>query len=167
MDICVCVYIEWSCSIMSDSLWSLGLLPTRLLRPWNFPGKSTEVDCHFLLQGIFLTQGQTQVSCIAGSALPSESSGIYTYVYIVYISIGHWLTQIKVPSSSWCFCFICFEFALPGSWNLIPCNWPGWVDLEENLLNNETEYYRNTFFLMHRGCDARGQHRPKRSKYKS
>ena len=29
---------------------------TRLLRPWNFPGKSTGVACHFLLQGIFLTQ---------------------------------------------------------------------------------------------------------------
>ena len=27
------------------------------LCPWNFPGKSTGVGCHFLLQGIFLTQG--------------------------------------------------------------------------------------------------------------
>ena len=34
-----------------------GLQPTRLLRPWNFPGKSTGVGCHFLLQGIFPTQG--------------------------------------------------------------------------------------------------------------
>ena len=25
--------------------------------PWNFPGKNTGVGCHFLLQGIFLTQG--------------------------------------------------------------------------------------------------------------
>ena len=25
--------------------------------PWNFPGKNTGVDCHFLLQGIFPTQG--------------------------------------------------------------------------------------------------------------
>ena len=25
--------------------------------PWDFPGKNTGVDCHFLLQGIFLTQG--------------------------------------------------------------------------------------------------------------
>ena len=25
--------------------------------PWNPPGKNTGVDCHFLLQGIFLTQG--------------------------------------------------------------------------------------------------------------
>ena len=30
---------------------------TRLLRPWDFLGKSTGVGCHFLLQGIFLTQG--------------------------------------------------------------------------------------------------------------
>ena len=34
-----------------------GLQPTRLLCPWNFPGTSTGVGCHFLLQGIFLTQG--------------------------------------------------------------------------------------------------------------
>ena len=29
------------------------------LRPWDFPGKNTGVGCHFLLQGIFLTQGST------------------------------------------------------------------------------------------------------------
>ena len=31
--------------------------PARLLCPWGFPGKNTAVGCHFLLQGIFLTQG--------------------------------------------------------------------------------------------------------------
>ena len=31
--------------------------PARLLCPWNFPGKNTGVGCHFLLQGIFPTQG--------------------------------------------------------------------------------------------------------------
>ena len=30
---------------------------TRLLCPWDFPGESTGVHCHFLLQGIFPTQG--------------------------------------------------------------------------------------------------------------
>ena len=30
---------------------------TNFLHPWNFPGKSTGVGCHFLLQGIFPTQG--------------------------------------------------------------------------------------------------------------
>ena len=34
-----------------------GLQPTRLLCPWNFPGNSTGVDCHFFLQGIFPFQG--------------------------------------------------------------------------------------------------------------
>ena len=42
---------------MSDSLRSHELLPTRFLCPWDFPGNSTGVDCHFLLQGIFPTQG--------------------------------------------------------------------------------------------------------------
>ena len=34
-----------------------GPWPTWLLRPWDFPGKNTGVGCHFLLQGIFPTQG--------------------------------------------------------------------------------------------------------------
>ena len=34
-----------------------GLYPARLLCPWVFPGKNSGVGCHFLLQGIFLTQG--------------------------------------------------------------------------------------------------------------
>ena len=47
---------------MSDSLRPHGLKPTRLLRPWDFQGKSTGVGYHFLLQGIFPTQDQTWVS---------------------------------------------------------------------------------------------------------
>ena len=39
------------------TLWPHGLLPTRLLCSWNFPGKNTGVDWHFLFQGIFPTQG--------------------------------------------------------------------------------------------------------------
>ena len=42
---------------MSDSVRPHGLWPTRLLCPWDFPGKNTGVGCHFLLQGIFPTQG--------------------------------------------------------------------------------------------------------------
>ena len=43
---------------MSDSLRPYGLLPARLLCPWNSLGKNTGVGCHALLQGIFLTQGE-------------------------------------------------------------------------------------------------------------
>ena len=35
---------------MSDSVRPHGRQPTRLLRPWGSPGKSTGVGCHCLLQ---------------------------------------------------------------------------------------------------------------------
>ena len=41
-------------SVMSDSSWPHGLQPTRLLRPWNFPGRSAGLGCHCLLQNLFL-----------------------------------------------------------------------------------------------------------------
>ena len=44
-------------SDVSDSLRPYELKPARFLCPWDFPGKNTEVGCHFLLQGIFPTQG--------------------------------------------------------------------------------------------------------------
>ena len=40
---------KWSRSVVSDSSRPHGLLPTRLLHPWDFPGKSTGVGCHCLL----------------------------------------------------------------------------------------------------------------------
>ena len=40
---------KWSISVVSDSSRPHGLQPTRLLRPWDFPGKSTGVGCHCLL----------------------------------------------------------------------------------------------------------------------
>ena len=42
---------------MCNSLQPCGLLPTRLLCPWDSPGKDTRVGFHSLLQGIFPTQG--------------------------------------------------------------------------------------------------------------
>jgi len=57
---------KWSQSVMSNSLGSHGLQPTRLLLPWHFPGKSTGVGCHFLLQGSSSPMDQTWVSRIAG-----------------------------------------------------------------------------------------------------
>ena len=38
-------------SVMSDSLWPHGLQPTRLLCPWDFPGKNTVVALPFLPPG--------------------------------------------------------------------------------------------------------------------
>ena len=51
------VYDMRAHSVVSDSLQPHGLWPTGLLCTWNYPSKNTGVSCHFLLQGIFLTQG--------------------------------------------------------------------------------------------------------------
>ena len=48
------VLVAQSCPTLK---WPYGLQPTRLLCPWNSLGENTEEGCHFLLQGIFLTQG--------------------------------------------------------------------------------------------------------------
>ena len=40
---------KWSRSVVSDSQWPHGLQPTRLLRPWDFPRKSTGVAHQCLL----------------------------------------------------------------------------------------------------------------------
>ena len=41
---------KWSRWVVSDSLRPHALQPSRLLHPWDFPGKSTGVGCHCLLR---------------------------------------------------------------------------------------------------------------------
>ena len=49
--VCVCVCV---CMLSHVQLFAT---PWPAAYPWNFPGKDTRVGCHFLLQGIFPTQG--------------------------------------------------------------------------------------------------------------
>ena len=52
---------KWSRSVMCDSQGPHGLQPTRLLGPWDFPGKkSTGVGCHCLLWLIDYTPMQNK-----------------------------------------------------------------------------------------------------------
>ena len=44
---CCCLVAQWC---LFATLWTV---VHRLLCPWDFPGKGTGVDCHFILQGIF------------------------------------------------------------------------------------------------------------------
>ena len=52
----LCLVIQ-SCLTLSDPM---NCSPQGSSGPWDFSGKNTRVDCHFLLQGIFLTQGSNQ-----------------------------------------------------------------------------------------------------------
>ena len=63
---------------MTDSFAIPWAIAPRLLCPWDFLGKNIGVDCHFLLQGIFPTQGSNpclHVSCSAGGFLIAEPLG--------------------------------------------------------------------------------------------
>ena len=46
--------VAQSCPILCNPM---NCSPTRLLHPWDFPGRNTGVGCHFLLQEIFPIQG--------------------------------------------------------------------------------------------------------------
>ena len=75
-----------ACAQLCQTLWPPRMVATRLLRPWDFPGKNTGVGCHFLLQGIFLTQGSNlqllhllhwQADCRHYSHLGSQSISFF------------------------------------------------------------------------------------------
>ena len=52
-----CMCVRQAASVVSDSVLPYGPQTTRLLCPWDSPGKNTGVGCHALLQGVFPTQG--------------------------------------------------------------------------------------------------------------
>ena len=57
---------KWSHWVVSNSQQPHGLQPTRLLRPWDFPGKSTGVGCHCLLH---LSHLDNDIFCSSSSKL--------------------------------------------------------------------------------------------------
>ena len=93
----VCVL---SHSIMTDFLQPHGLWPIRLLCPWDFPGKNNEVGFHFLLQGIFLTQGRNPrlLHWQVDSLLLSHQGSILFLVITRCYSLSYlkrlWLSQV-------------------------------------------------------------------------
>ena len=75
-------------SIMSDSLQSHELWPTRLFCPWDSLGMNTGMSWHFLLQGTCPSQGLNSDSlCLPhwqADSLLTEPSGIYLWACVHY-----------------------------------------------------------------------------------
>ena len=97
-------------------------VPTRLLCPWDFPCKNTGVDCHFLLQGFFLTWNlpdlgikpaspslQTDSLPLSNQGIPPfslqsflyahrkiSSSELFLYPILIYnsLSLPHFLLRV-------------------------------------------------------------------------
>ena len=104
--VCVCVCMCVSRSVMSDSLQPHRLWPTRLLCLWDSPGKNTGVGCHFLLQGIFPTQGSNPVLLHHRQVLYCLSYRevlyiyIYIYIYIYVMGIDSLICVFKIYSQT-------------------------------------------------------------------
>ena len=59
---------KWGRSVVSDASRPHGLQPTRLLCPWDSPGKSTGVGCHCLLWNAYIevrkSESEVTQSCL-------------------------------------------------------------------------------------------------------
>ena len=84
--VCYC-WVTKSCLTLRPQ----GLQPSRLLCPWDFPGKNAGVGCHFLLYGIFPLRDQILVTCIGrrifyyGATREARCNGIIS-ITIIYMS---------------------------------------------------------------------------------
>ena len=109
---------------MSNSVWPYELQPARLLWSWASPGKNTRVDCHVLLQRIFLTQGLNlclSVSpALAGWFLPLAQPGkIHTTNLILrgVISVRRLFSYADLTSDLQS-CYSLSIFITAGSWTI-------------------------------------------------
>ena len=75
----ICVYV-W-CAQLCPTLWD-PMDCTRLLCPWNFPGKNIGVSCHFLFQGTFLFKSVSLESPALACRFLTTMPGKPIYVYI-------------------------------------------------------------------------------------
>jgi len=81
--------VKWKPLSCVDSLWPHGLYPTELFCLWNSTGKNSGVGCHSLLQGIFLTRDQTQVSLIAARFFTFWAIREALIRYMIYKIFSH------------------------------------------------------------------------------
>ena len=96
---------KWSRSVMSDPQRPHGLQPTRLLHPWDFPGKSTGVGCHCLHRLYWLVCCIFQIPLInymtlylsfpvwliSRSVMPSK------FIHVAKFHFFLWLNSILYP----------------------------------------------------------------------
>ena len=94
-----------------------------LLCPWDFPGKSTGVGCHFLLQRIFPTQGSNPgLPHYKQDALPYEPPGIPISWRIFQFVVMHTVKGVSLVNEAEVYVFLelsCFFYHLMDVGNLI------------------------------------------------
>ena len=146
---------KWSRSVVSDPQRPHGLQPSRLLHPWDFPGRSTGVGCHCLLRrsssiysnfNLNSVQPKTNDSIVIN---PKMSLTIVIYEVNSLISHSFWisfvlrcvlcallLSRVQLFVTPWtvaCQSPLSMGFSRQEDWNGLPCPPP------EDLPNTGTE----------------------------
>ena len=107
MYVCRFIYIcaVLSCFSVLNFLQIYGPQSSRLLCPWDSPGKNTEVGCHFLLQGIFPTQGWNLCLLrllhwqVGSLPLATLRESFYKHTIVVLKTYTFWVCAIFFPLS--------------------------------------------------------------------
>ena len=94
----VCVHVKSRPTVTPQTIQ-----PVRFLCPWNLPGKTTGVGCHFLRQGIFMTwrlnlhlvhllcwQADSLLLCHLGSPIYKFYIYIFFSIHIIIKYTRHW-----------------------------------------------------------------------------
>ena len=104
------------CSVMPNSLQYFVLQSARLLCPWDFPGRNIGAGCHFLLQGISLTQG-SNMSLLWHYLLCHQGSPL-NYWLIRKTSV-FFICQIEMLNDNFP---VCISFSWSWSLPLVQCH---------------------------------------------
>ena len=101
------------CAHLLSSVW-LFTNPWTVAHQWNSPGKNTAGACHFLLQGIFQTQGSNQVSCISQTArwILYHCATWEAHIIGISLSVSHFYLTVGIIE--------------PKSFIIILCNFSIW-----------------------------------------
>ena len=98
---------KWVRSVVSDSSWPHGLQPTRILRPWDFPGKSTGVECRCLLHEHVEPSGAIKNCFFVSMSLVDSMVSGFGYLSFTYLkSWGDrcWIKTLHTQGRSWRLC---------------------------------------------------------------
>ena len=94
-----CAVLTESCPTLCDPQTAAA---PRLLCPRNFSGKNTGVGCHFLLQGIFLTQGlNLRPLHLLDWQADSLSVRPLGFVYIQWVRWAEWILSGALAIEIW------------------------------------------------------------------
>ena len=113
---------KWCRSALSDSLRPHGLQLTRLLRPWDFPGKSTGVGCHCLLCPSWL-QGGKYVNRIM--EIKNNGTVCWNLTGLDTAMLNSFHESVGLTDSNSSFFSLLFSHSVLSDCNPMDCSTPG------------------------------------------